>query len=200
MTEKQWIKFPNSKVWRVEDGLVEGVTMVPNFLDHEDLDSRLDAISEAVTGSLAGLTDFSYQYRGNDLVSFSGKVAEMLDQEPDEISILDTSSDELRAALANQYGLDEGEVIHALDSLMQDGKFGEECVVGINDSMRELRCPAYPAPCNYVRVVVNGLELAYWDKAEWQRAPDVVMGAIIGAAREQSACPEPCVSSRKAAP
>jgi hypothetical protein len=34
-----------------------------------------------------------------------------------------------------------------------------------------------------VRIVVDGLELAYWHMDEWQKAPAEVMGAFLGAAR-----------------
>jgi hypothetical protein len=47
---------------------------------------------------------------------------------------------------------------------------------------QELRCPAYPAACDYVRITANGEELLYWDCAEWGLDPRGVMGAIFGAA------------------
>jgi len=55
----------------------------------------------------------------------------------------------------------------------------EYCVM--TESGNEIRCPAYPNPCEYVRIVdpVVG-EVAYWDSAEWQEAPEEVMGAILG--------------------
>ena len=52
-------------------------------------------------------------------------------------------------------------------------KLGNGCTV---------RCPAYPEACSYVRVVdAEGVELAYWDSAEWAEAPEEVMGSIMGA-------------------
>jgi len=46
----------------------------------------------------------------------------------------------------------------------------------------ELRCPSYPEPCAYVRIVdpIVG-EVAYWDSQEWAEDPEGVMGAILGA-------------------
>ena len=58
----------------------------------------------------------------------------------------------------------------------------DECVIELANGSA-LRCPAYPAPCTYVRVTNSeGTETSYWDRAEWERAPDEVMGAILGAA------------------
>jgi hypothetical protein len=57
--------------------------------------------------------------------------------------------------------------------------FGPEtsiCVRGV-----ELRCPAYPGGCSYVRLCDSRGEFAYWDVAEWAESPEEVMGAIIGA-------------------
>lgn len=47
-----------------------------------------------------------------------------------------------------------------------------------------LRCPAYPAPCNYVRFCdEEENEHAYWCSDEWKDAPEEVMGAIMGVLR-----------------
>jgi hypothetical protein len=56
-----------------------------------------------------------------------------------------------------------------------------ECVIPLETGC-ELRSPAHPHPCEYVRIVdpVVG-EVAYWDHEEWARDPQGVMGAIIGA-------------------
>ena len=59
---------------------------------------------------------------------------------------------------------------------------GSECVLELANG-NALRCPAYPAPCSYVRVTNReGQETSYWDRDEWERAPEEVMGAILGAA------------------
>lgn len=54
---------------------------------------------------------------------------------------------------------------------------------------REIRMPAYPAPCTYVRVTEAGAEKGYWDEAEWSVDPAGVMGAIMGAAHGPTAEP-----------
>lgn len=41
-------------------------------------------------------------------------------------------------------------------------------------------CPAYPASCDYVRVVAHGEEVAYWDCQEWRDDMPDVMGALLG--------------------
>lgn len=180
--KKTWIKFPNGKVWLVdENGHTEGSVKVANYSDIDGLEERLDAIAEAVTDNLAGLNDFSYQYLGNDIVAFSGNVGEMLDNEDEETTELAAESTELRECLKAQYSLMDIEADHAMSNL--DSEYGEECVLAVVGSHRELRCPSYPEECTYVRIVVDGLEIGHWVDDEWGGAPAEVMGAIIGAAR-----------------
>jgi hypothetical protein len=183
-SQEQTMKFvqcPNGMVWPLDnEGLISGTVLVPNYLEKETPEDRLDAIAEAATGSLVGLTNFSDTYLGNDLVSFKG-VPEILDYAPEGCTELDEHSPELRAALAAQYGLDEMEVEHALDNL--DTNYGQECTLSIAGSRRAIRCPASPAECEYVRVVIDGFEIAYWHMDEWQRMPAEVVGAFLGAAR-----------------
>lgn len=182
----QFVKFPNGKVWRVdEDGWIGGSVVVSDYENINNLENRLDAIAEAATGSIIGLTNFSYQYRGNDIVSFRGCAEELPDDKDDYAEegyrCLNPISDELQAALAEQYALMPVEVEHALNNL--DTNHGEECVLDILGSQRQIRSPAHPEECTYVRVVVDGFEIAYWVEDEWRDAPPEVMGAFIGAAR-----------------
>jgi hypothetical protein len=61
--------------------------------------------------------------------------------------------------------------------------YGEECVVRLANGA-ELRCPPYPAPCDYVRVIgPNGVEIGYWNSDEMRDDPEDVLGAVLGAAR-----------------
>jgi hypothetical protein len=54
-----------------------------------------------------------------------------------------------------------------------------ECAIQLRDG-REIRCPAYPEPCTYVRIVNQaGAEQCYWNCKEWRTAPEEVMGAIM---------------------
>jgi hypothetical protein len=80
--------------------------------------------------------------------------------------------------LAEQYDWSAVELSHALGSL--DAKYKNEAVVELA-SGRKLHCPAYPADCDYVRIVQDGFELAYWCSDEWEESPMDVMGAIVGA-------------------
>jgi hypothetical protein len=53
-----------------------------------------------------------------------------------------------------------------------------ETVIHLADGKR-LRCPAHPAPCEYIRVTNSAdEELAYWTYAEWQQSPMHVIGAL----------------------
>lgn len=173
----KWMKFPNGAVWPVdESGHVAGVTMADE--NHEgDLENYLDSISEAVTGSVSDLTDFAYFARGGGYVEFAGTYENHTDE--DDLEEIDVQSDEFAQLIQKQFGLSEVEARHAVDSIASE--YDEECVIKVTGSNRELRSPAYPAPCDYVRVVVSGLEVAYWVADELGEDPTEVMGALIGA-------------------
>ena len=77
----------------------------------------------------------------------------------------------------------------------ESGQYGRECIAARSeDKTIEVRCPAYPADCSYIRVVRVGdkptkhlEEIAYWDVEEWidDDAHGVeVMGAIMGVIKE----------------
>lgn len=59
----------------------------------------------------------------------------------------------------------------------------EFTVISIEDAgnVSKVLVPAYPHPCSYVRITVNGVERHYWDSEEWSECPEEVMGAIMGA-------------------
>lgn len=63
---------------------------------------------------------------------------------------------------------------------------GAECVITLA-SGRTIRTGSYeasPAGSSYVRVCEpDGTEIGYWDSAEWREAPELVMAAMLGAAR-----------------
>lgn len=175
---KKWVKFPNGKVWLLDEhDRTSGIVVLPEAFDG-DLESFLDAISEEATGSICGLTDFAYQARGGDVVEFAGTIAQDAFDEG-EIEPISPDSDEFKAQLQKQFGLSQIEVEHALSAL--ENEFDEECVVKPTCSMRDLHTPAFPQPCSYVRVLVGGLEVAYWNADEIGEDPDGVMGAIVGA-------------------
>jgi hypothetical protein len=46
--------------------------------------------------------------------------------------------------------------------------------------MRDIHAPGHPEECSYVRIVVCGIEVAYWTSDEWRDDPELVMGALIG--------------------
>lgn len=72
------------------------------------------------------------------------------------------------------------EIDHAINNL--DTEYGAETVIPLENG-RQMRCPAHPEECDYVRITQGGYELAYWTSEEWGEDPKVVMGAIMGAAR-----------------
>lgn len=81
------------------------------------------------------------------------------------------------------------ELAHAHDAADADqraedsdcGGYGAESILRGHNGF-QLRTPAYPSECDYVRVCDPlGREIAYWSSAEWQQAPEEVMGAVMGA-------------------
>lgn len=85
--------------------------------------------------------------------------------------------------LADGLGVSLAELPQVLGAVGND--YGEECVIALI-SGREIRCPASPKDCSYVRITAPGiipLELGYWSSDEWGEAPAEVMGAILGAAQ-----------------
>lgn len=181
----KFVQFPNGKVWPVDaDNWITGSIPTPAANSHDDsLETFLDNLSNEVTGSSGGLTDFSYQRRGS-IISFHGAASELPDEESEYeengFKLLDLDSAELKRQLALQYQLSDVELDHALRYL--DTEYGAETVLRLADSHRELRSAAHLDECDYVRVVVGGLEVAYWSSEEWSESSVEVMGAIFGAA------------------
>lgn len=89
-----------------------------------------------------------------------------------------SQSEKEALALSKKYRWDTIELRHALGSI--GAVYGPECVVKLRNG-KELRTPAYPEECDYVRFVQDGYELVYWSQTEWQEQPAEVMGAIVGA-------------------
>jgi len=190
-----WFKFPSGKVWRVDEkGWISGSVVVPqNDEDSQSYEYFLDQVSEAATGSSAGLENFSYRGMGDGIYLFSGDASHMLREEFEEMTRLGDRSDELIQALQDQYQVDHQQALYMCASLRAE--YENECVIDIAGSNRTVHCPAYPQPCTYVRIVVDGFEVAYWDEKEWGEAPAEVMGAIMGAMRNQvQSEPSPPVS------
>lgn len=171
----QFVQFPNGKVWPVNaDGFITGTVEVPNYTDY-GLDEKLDAVSEEVAGDVCVLSSVSLQHLGASLVQFTSYVEDLP-------PLLDPAVEGLRLkeALSKQYGLLPVEAEHLMANL--GTSYPAETSLPIAGSMRKICCPAYPAECSYVRVVVDGFEIAYWTEDDWRDDPACVMGAFLGAA------------------
>lgn len=59
--------------------------------------------------------------------------------------------------------------------------YGPECVITIRNGY-ELRCPS-EGDCDYVRIVKDEEEYAYWDSLEFHEDPKITLGALMGALR-----------------
>lgn len=173
--------FPNGKIWPSNGKTVHAIVRVPEGDDAEDF---LDRVSEEVTGSIVGLVGLNIISRGNDWVEVESEVdldGLNLDEDDESERELPVVVDPvaLSKAFQAQYGLNEVEATHAVGAKILD--YGEESVRSILGSVRDVRCPAFPAECDYVRVTVCGIEIAYWTSDEWASSPTEVMGALLGA-------------------
>ena len=80
-------------------------------------------------------------------------------------------------------GWTDVEIRHVIDNI--DNVYENEHIVPLLNG-RSIHTPSFPQDCDYVRIVQEGYELAYWDSAEWGEDSRVVMGAIMGCARGNS--------------
>lgn len=59
--------------------------------------------------------------------------------------------------------------------------YGPECSLPLPWG-GELRAPAWPEECDYVRIIrADGSEALCWNQDDWSSEPSEVMGAILGA-------------------
>lgn len=182
--EKKWIRFPNGRVWCVIDGIASGTVAVPDYETKHDREARLDAISEAAVGGVVGLMDFSYEYRGCDVLWFSGSVQSMVDEESEELLELEPGTKEWCTALAEQYNLTPHEIEHACQAL--DRPYVGESVLPVWASARDVHYPPPEKPCSYVRIVVDGLEVEYLPLANGPWAePSVAVAHLLQTANRQ---------------
>lgn len=179
----RWLQLPNGNVFAARGTWISGhIRLAPTDPD-EGFEAFLDRFGEAVGGSILTLTGGQHRQVAAEVWWFSGSIEALLDTE-DETAVRELAfgSPAFCAALARQYGLDEAALAHAV-AAGQDIHYGDEASVALASGLL-LRCPAYPDPCSYVRLVVAGecaLEVAYWVEDEWRDAPDEVMGAVLGA-------------------
>jgi hypothetical protein len=91
---------------------------------------------------------------------------------------------------ANELSKDPSAALYALFSspgtpIVDGGDgYGSELVLGLADGS-SIRCPSLVIEGFWVRIVdSDDLEIAYWDEEEFRVDPEVVLGALMGAASE----------------
>jgi hypothetical protein len=177
-----FVTFANGKTWSVDDNVVSAVVDISlaDIIDH-DHEWFLDAIADLAVGDVR-LMDIGYETIGSfdDMVRLrvSGDVSEIFNDQDGDIKILDSAA-EFCAALGRQFGWNDVETTHARNTAAVT--YDNECVIPLANG-RELRCPASPEACDYIRLVEGGHELMYWSSDEWAEDPGDVMGAILGSA------------------
>lgn len=88
----------------------------------------------------------------------------------------DATAMALVRSVAKRRGWNEMETAHAIDNL--GTHYGDEVVTPVVGG-RAIHTPAQDA-CDYVRIVDEGYELAFWISDEWRDDPKAVMGAVLG--------------------
>ena len=79
----------------------------------------------------------------------------------------------------NPYDLDDVEMARHEEALASQGSFGPEASVTLPNGF-SMRTAAYPADAVYVRVCApDGVEIAYFDEAEFARDAETVLGALV---------------------
>ncbi len=185
-----FVTFANGKTWPVEDNYVTAVVEMSlgDIIDH-DLDGFLDGIADMAIGDIR-MMNITYEAIGGAedgvRLRVTGDVSEIID-DPDRenISVID-APDEIFTALGQQYGWSAAETAQAKSCATVS--YRDECQIPLANG-RELRCPAFPRECDYVRVVEDGHDLMYWSVDEWRDDPSDVMGAILGLAHGATESP-----------
>lgn len=165
-------RFGNKKIWYVVNNRIQSTVFIK---DYKKVHPYYESVAAAIAGSDGCFTDLQYEHIGGGIVKFSAQVD--LEGYAKPIS---KHSFAVRKALRTQFGMSELEVTHALIDLEAD--YGEEAIIEISGSHRQIRRPAEPTACTYVRVLAGGFEVAYWVDDEWGEDPTVVMGAFTSAA------------------
>lgn len=126
--------------------------------------------------TLVGRESVAYERMGGNTV----RIKMEIDPDIALIRVLDIAvhADREKASkmLVDNYGANEFELSHAL--ACAEAEYGAETVIPMGK--REMRVPAFPDECSYVRFCADGVELTYWAEDEWASAPAEVMGAIVG--------------------
>lgn len=176
-------KFSNNKVWAIASGMLEGTVRVELSLLGSGMEAFLDAVSEAVTGSTVGLEGITWRIVGPNTVRFGAAVnIEALSESELPFAVSDEDKN-LASLLKSQYGLSEEEARHAVEyERAGSGQTSQEETVVELCNGKQLRCPANPASCSYIRVVIDGFETAFWSDDEFELDTAVVMGSLMGAA------------------
>lgn len=194
---KRFIQLPRNKVRRIDQhGCFDGLIQVPLSVLYGGPTRLEQFIAYEVLGPyvLLGSRVMGYRDRGDGVFEFSANINLDRIQSPESADaeeflaagyhVLADRSPLLRQLLQKQYGLLDSEVSHLIGAL--DADYECETVVNIAGGLRSIHCPSYPQECDYLRVVIDGYELAYWTSDEWGCSPAEVIGAVMGAAKGTS--------------
>lgn len=176
----KFLKFPNNKVWQYEDGHIQGCVRVKG-LPKGATDASHEDLAEAITGHSGGITSgFSTDSLGDRLFSFRAPFdVDDFELAYEELEWLTPESTALPLLLSHQYSLNMWEATQAVQSIGKD--YGEERVIRMADSTRELRVTRRMPELSYVRITLTGtpFEIAHWTTSQLAEAPTRVMIALF---------------------
>lgn len=177
-TAPAYLKFPNGRAYRLDHGFITAlVTVDLDEVIHGSQESVLDLLSRAAVGSEL-LQDISYEVVGGQgdtlVLSVSGDVSALV--ENDDAQHCDEA--EAQGLIAAQHGWSDAVRSHAFEA---SASYQDECVLSLANG-RELRVPAHPGSCTYLRVTEAGYELGYWNIDEVREDPEDALGAAVGLA------------------
>ena len=194
-----WVRLGNGRLLPVDTATSKFITLIDTRAG-EDSDANEDAMLDLAKVLSYGLCGDEYEFErafediidtsehrplGNGIHWVEGSFQHWDQREQfawcelltlEQIKVLEPTE------AAKGLGVTVAEIRSILGTVGND--YGAECVISLV-SGREIRFPASPDKCSYVRITLPGivpLELAYWTSAEWGEAPAEVMGAILGAA------------------
>lgn len=172
--------FTNGKTWPIDShNFIDaiGITDLDEVVQRHH-EGFLDLLSEETVGNPL-LMNIAYQVigsvRDNTLIlQVTGDASLVV--ESDHLTVGNGPYDTV-SRLGVAFGWNETEITHARAT--RGLLYENEAVISLANG-RELRCPSFPEPCSYVRVVHCGHELMCWHVNEWQADPADTMGAILG--------------------
>jgi hypothetical protein len=121
------------------------------------------------------------------ILALQARLADLRSRPHGDVICADKDEDKIRTLeaalrirqLGQSMDWSDAAIEHAVET--NGTSYGDECVIQMANG-RNLRTPAYPAPCSYIRVEHEGHELGYWTSQQWEADAEVVRSGILSLA------------------